>query len=866
MKGYASFESHDNPAITSSDYQYNQQLALNRAQGLQALIQQHAGLTVSAQAEMGGWGPAQGDPTRNVWWKAVAQWPPTNAPSTVITGTVHRDPAQNQPVTPTPVPDNPQNATPPAPPSWFKKIDAKVRIVRDHFVACEVSGKFDIQTPSENQLAAGGVPGAKIPTWGDVGSQNPADGIIDVKVVVQIDDATDVVTVSGYFGADPADRDGLKMMGWLPPAPNPLPSLSGPAQYGQNFLGLGIAFWPLISDAAGSVANDGAAVELAVTAGGFAVIAGMAALDWFNVERVVWYGGELDVEVRPDGSQVRLLVDVEAAISAHVHLGSLDIITVPRESPLVVHYKAIGFLIGRPAGQPAFQFRPIFDSSKGFTIDVSKPGAIQVASPFDKILKILGARISRNNPFFVEIDLGFAVDLGVVTIDRARVRLNLSPGGPPELTAFGAGVDIPGAIRGRGSMSMGDDAAGNCVIAGSLDLTIVPVEVRIAATLLVAQIPPANGGPATGVKVTLEVDFPVAIPLANSGLGIYGFIGLFAVNYERDESKIPAGSGPAMAPALAWLKATGGDPTKNDYWKPNINSWAFGVGALLGTEGSDVIFNLKGIFLLELPGPRLLLMMKANLLIPPSILKSGAEGMFLAVLDLDFGRGTLTIGLSIDFNVDPLLQITIPVEAFFDFNETSNWHLYLGTYTGPVHATVLSCFDASGYVMLAGDEIPAHSAGMSGKTLPAVHGFSIAAGLHVSFTWGGGPLYAQLAAGFDAVVGFSPFRMAGVLEVRGSLHLFIIDISAWADLTVDVGDDGVGGHIAQITGDICGKVDFLFFSISGCVSFSLGGDSIPAPPAPPLVKSLKLVSRSPALVMGTATADKPLDFGPARRC
>ena len=855
IKGYASYETGDSTSPNSNDFVYNKQLALNRAIGFQSIIQQYPTKTFtfpSTADDMSAW-TSQGDPNRNLFWKAVASWTPIGAPDTTITGKVTRP--KPQPLIPVPVPDNPQSAPVPHPPSWFKKIDAKVRIVRDHFVACEVSGKFDIQTPSETQLANGGVPSGQIPQWGDVGSQNPADGIIDARIVVQIDDATDTVTVSGYFGADPADKDGLKMIGWLPPIPSPPPPVAG---FGQNFFGLGIAFWPLIADAAGSVASDGAAVELAVSAAGFAVVGVMAGLGWFRVERIIWYGGEFDVQVRPDGTQVLLLVDIETAISAEVSIGPVQILTIPRPTPLVVRYKAIGFLLGNPPGQPKFQFRPYFDSSKGFTIDVSKPGAIQVHSPFDKILKILGARISRNNPFFVEIDLGFAVDLGVVSIERARVRLNLSPGGPPELTAFAASVDIPGAIRGRGSIEMGDDGLGDVVISGALDLTIVPVEVRIAATLQIAQISPANGGPATGVKVTLEVDFPVAIPLGSSGLGIYGFIGLFAVNFARDETKIPPGGAATMAPALAWLKATGGDPTNNLFWTPKINTWAFGVGALLGTEGTDIIFNLKGIFLLELPGPRLLLMMKANLLIPPAVLKSGAEGMFLAVLDLDFGRGTLTIGLSIDFEVDPLLVIKIPVEAFFNFHDTSDWHLYLGQYSVPVQATVLTVFDASGYLMLSGNGIPAHPAGISGHTLPTVSGFSIAAGLHVSFTWGGGPLYAQLAAGFDAVVGFSPFRMAGILEVRGALHLFIIDISAWAELDVDVGDDGAGGHIAQISGDICGKVDFLFFSISGCVSFSLGGASIPLPPAPHLIKSLKLISRSPALVLGTGV-DKPID-------
>jgi len=850
IKGYASYEAGDDTSPTSSAWIYNNQLAANRAAGLQAIIGKYQPATftnVTAASDMTSW-PSQGPGTdvRRTFWKAEATWTPQPAQPAITTGTVTRPAAQ--PTQPVPVPDNPTTATPPPPPSWFKKVDAKVRIVRDHFVACEISGKFDIQTPSENQLASGGVPNAQIPQWGDVGSQNPADGIIDVRLVVQIDDATDDITVSGYFGADPADKDGLKMIGWLPPAPDPLPDPG----YGLDFLGLGIAFWPLIADSAGAAATDGAEVELAVTAAGFAVVAGLAALPWFRVERVIWYGGEFDLQARPDGDQVLILVDLETAISAEISVAGLDIITIPRQTPLVVRYKAIGFIIGNPPGQPRFQFRPYFDSSKGYTIDASKPGAIEVHDPFDKILKILGARLSRNNPFYAEIDLGVAIDLGVVSIDRARVRLNLSPGGPPELTAFGASVDIPGALSGKGYAEIGADAQGDSVIKGALDLTITPINIRMAATLAIAQISAANGGPATGVQASLEVDFPVAIPLADSGLGIYGLIGLFAMNFERDMSIIPAGN--IEAPELAWLRAAHGDVANPQYWSPKVGSWAFGAGALLGTEGTDILFNLKGMVLLELPGPRLLLVMKANLLATLPDLQGDAEGTFLAVIDLDFGRGTLTIGLSVDFQIDPLIEIKIPVEAFFDFNDTSDWHLYLGEYSNQVQASVFGVFDASGYLMLSGSGIPAHD------NLPAVTGFSIATGLHVSYKWGIGPLYAQLAAGFDAVLGFSPFRLAGIMSVRGTLHLFIVDISVWAELDVNVGDDGQGGHVAQISGQVCGEVDFLFFSVSACVSLSLGSDAVPVPDPPPLVASLKLISRSPALVVGTGV-DKPIDSG-----
>jgi hypothetical protein len=49
-----------------------------------------------------------------------------------------------------------------------------------------------------------------------------------------------------------------------------------------------VAFWPLIATAAGAAAGDGTPVELAVDAAGIGVVAGMAALGWFRVERIVW--------------------------------------------------------------------------------------------------------------------------------------------------------------------------------------------------------------------------------------------------------------------------------------------------------------------------------------------------------------------------------------------------------------------------------------------------------------------------------------------------------------------------------------------------------------------------------------------------
>ena len=862
IRGFSSYEGPPPPATDNTKRAYNEDLARRRALGLRAIVEQLVAenpslaaknIVVSHAADMTGWA-SQGYPaveTRRIWWKSVVGLP--SAPETRATITLHRDASGTVPGTPTvndpPPPPNAQPTTP----RWFRQMGAKVRIVRDQFVACEVTAKIDIQTAAEDRLQAGMPSGnsGTLPSGQPLGA-NPGDGLIDLRLVVQIDDATDTVSVIGYYGADPADVDGLYLWG-TPPGGTP-PDNPG---FGLNFFGTTIVFMPLLSATAGAVANDGALAEIGMTAAMLTIPAGIAGLAEVGAspikvhcERVIWYGGEIQFRNRPAGAEAVILFDMEAALNLNVTIAGKKLIEIKKGTPLSVRYKAVGIRIGNDPDQPRFQFRPVFDASKGYTIDVSKPGAITVASPLDSILTILGARIARNNPLVFEIDLGFAVDLGVVSIERARVRLKFDPLGTPELTAFAAGVDIPGALQGRGYMEMNENE-----IKGQIDLTIVPVQVRIAAGVGVANID-EDGRKATGVIITLEVEFPVAIPLANSGLGIYGFLGLFAMHYRRKEP-----TSTTMAPALAWLKdVAGGNPMNIAAWEPKIDTWAFGIGAIVGTMGSSVIFNLKGVVLLELPGPRLLLVMRANLLAVLPKLKGTAEGTFLAVIDLDMGRGTLTIGISVEFGISPLFEIRIPVEAFFNFNDTKDWHLYLGRFVDQIHAKVFEVFEGSGYLMLSGRGF---TSGQIASNLPVpVAGFAISTGLHVSIVWGSKSvgLYAEVAGGFDAVLGFDPFVLAGMLYIRGTLHLFILDISAWANLTVLVGELPDKTKVSRIEGEICGKVEFLFFSIEGCVEFALGASSTPTIAAPNLFQSLRLVSRSPALAMGTGV-DKAIDGG-----
>ncbi|MCB5185576.1 hypothetical protein LG201_10215 [Methylobacillus gramineus] len=862
LTGSASYEQNE------AKSKYNYLLSRRRAEALRQLLQAEANHPDSAKripnfnlnvepADIGAAAPDAAwasawkthSSPRNTWWKAtVSGFGPITLPGSVTNGEVSRPNSTQIPVPPPPPPPQPPV---PQPPDWFRSIALKIRIVRDQFVAIELSGEVDFQTGAEERLRNRGVAQSEIPQFEGLGSQNPADGIVKYKILYQTDAASQTDQVKLYLGADPNDRDGLFLIGQLPGQP------LKPRSTGLNVLGMTALFTPLIAETAPASPTDGSVSEIVLTAAALGLPIALAELGWLNVERVVLYGGELNVTTRAGQWVSTLLFDVETAISANINIGALRILEIPRENPLVVRYKAIGLKMGYPPGSSErFQFRPMFDASKGYSIDLSGPGAVRVPDPLGQILQVLGARIARTNPLTFEVDLGFAVDLGVVTIERARVRMPVAPVGVPELTAFAASINVPGTVEGRGYMEINGNE-----IKGQIDISLVPLKLRLSAGLGVANIPASEGGPATGVIITLELELPVAIPLAQSGFGIYGFLGLFAMHYARDESGINS-----LTPALTWLKERAeGNPTNIKAWKPQVNKWAFGLGAILGTMEGGIIFNVKGMVLLELPGPRLMLVVRANLLaVLPDLKEKNAEGTFLCVIDIDFGRGTLSIGLSIDFGIKPIVQIQIPVEAYFNLKEGSDWHIYLGTFTGsdikgrplpgPIHANIMQVFDGTGYVMVSGHGIPAY------KGLSAVNGVGLAVGLQVAITWGSQDinLYLRATAGFNAVLGFEPFYVGGLLYVRGELHLFVVSISASAELKVQIGELADGTEVSRIDGEVCGEVDLFFFTIKGCVDFHLGENSAIVPIAPDLVRSVTLVSRSPALVVGTGV-DRGID-------
>ena len=102
----------------------------------------------------------------------------------------------------------------------------------------------------------------------------------------------------------------------------------------------------------------------------------------------------------------------------------------------------------------------------------------------------------------------------------------------------------------------------------------------------------------------------------------------------------------------------------------------------------------------------------------------------------------------------------------------------------------------------------------------------MAAGIGASVVFGdeGIGLYLRVSARADVAVSFSPrLFLVGRIQLDGELRLFIVSVGAHGRLDVEAPDP------TYIRGEICGHVDFFFFSVEGCVKVEIG----PTPPDPP---------------------------------
>jgi len=370
---------------------------------------------------------------------------------------------------------------------------------------------------------------------------------------------------------------------------------------------------------------------------------------------------ELDAREGPfsDPVAVRFKLDYSVAFEVHEKKFGLKSKTDPsgKVTKMTARFREVGLEIrdledfGSPGSIGLDNFNLLFDPSKGGSIDIVDPGAYDLDGPLGKLLGITAARIGHGSLFF-EFDLAFLLDLGVVEVTQATLRISFGEDGPSaELRGLKVGVDIDQVIVGEGELKVLDSGQ----IKAALDLDVIPAGVKASGRLDL--LPQADF---TAVAVGLEVEYSTGLPLGSTGLGIYGFFGLFAANMARSVDRLAPNR---VTAELAWLGQTlrgEGSP-----WLPQRQAWGFGVGAVIGTlPDSARSFHAKGGLVLELPGPGVIFGIDAAFLKKRrKAKKADLSGTMTGLALVD--PFAYLIGIEVNLKVGKFLTVHIPISAFF---------------------------------------------------------------------------------------------------------------------------------------------------------------------------------------------------------
>jgi hypothetical protein len=678
-----------------------------------------------------------------------------------------------------------QGAVAPARPSFIDHLSARLRLDRSAVVLLEISGQVNFRTAVTDHVAG-------------------LDGV----------EGPDVVICTLRLMLDTGWRVGL----WIAAAEGQgflWRTRGTQASLPRDTLGAFAAFAPLLNSATAG-GSGGDIVDLALGTGVAGALAGAGVA---HSNSVTLYGGEMVVSQQDATTQAFLFFDVETEVS-------VDAQVIATTHPIRVRQKAIGVRLDFGTG-----LHPVFDTGRGYNLDLSDPGLFKLQPDFlADILQPDRPRMSRSSPLNLELDLLPRLDLGVVKVDKTSVRIPIESHDLPSLTGLGVSLDVPGLMQGCGYLQFTNGG-----FFGQLDATLAQLGVRVTAGLALRKITPDTAG----FLATLGVDFPIPIILGSTGLGIFGFLGLFGMHYRRNMAENET--------VLGWYRRADGDLTKVDpsLWATQLNHWSLGLGTVLGTIEGGYLLNLKGALVIEVPGPELLIFMNASVLWPrPQQRGTSDMGTLLAVIKLS--PSEFLVGLAINYNIEPLLEIYFPVEG--RFAGTNDWAIDLGTIDEMVTVKFLFTLRVSGYLMI-------HGKGIAGipRLLPP-NAYPVAAGVRAAMTWGPEEigLYLKVAAQADVGISFKPFLITGQMSINGELHLFIVSIEVSADAKIRITPSSF-----YVFAEVCGEVDFFFFSVEGCVKLELG-DPPPLPPADPLVRAVSIHSRSSALLPGSGV-DRPVD-------
>ena len=539
----------------------------------------------------------------------------------------------------------------------------------------------------------------------------------------------------------------------------------------------------------------------------------------------------LDLDAAASGRD-RILVDYVTEIGVDLDLAGLLTIQTADGKPLKLRFTGVGIEWDRSKeGWDAFQF--VYEDASIALVD---PGSWTIESALGDILRISNPRTGVGSTW-LEVDLEFALDLGVVKLTRATVRATFSESGLSlELRGLAAEVDVPGVLTGSGRVQL----SGGAFRAG-IDVAIVPLNAKAQAALA---YDPAQGF----FFLQVGVVFPAGIPLGGSGIGIFGGVGRFVVNGTRELGPVP-GDARNLANADIVTREVGWYGRAPELKYSGLQGQhAIGLGVIVGTmPDTGFTFNLSAMLTVAFPDIAVSLGVHAFFLDTPKIPGeqrseplTGASLNILGIVHVD--PTAVAVAIKGSYAIPKVLDLQVPIGAFFPTPlhpaaPGIGFYIRIGAdgaqgRTGdPVTITFLpDVLDIRAWAFLMIEE--KGIARLGGESvLPDLPGFAIGFGAGADFSWSAGPFTLEIGLKVLLGVGTKPMTMVGLIRLWGEIDLVIVSVGVSAELVMVLRPGN-----AWMRGKLCGKVSFLFFTVKGCVDVSIGSEAegetpVPDPPA-----------------------------------
>ena len=578
-----------------------------------------------------------------------------------------------------------------------------------------------------------------------------------------------------------------------------------------------------------------------------------------NGDPLIAPGSEFAVISIEAEAETRAISDIEAAykirlttdytVKMHLDGGFLGFRTHP-DNPVKIRYQDVGVEFDS-AGSDFWE--QIGFAYKTDSMLIEDPGRWIIDGELGDLLRIVEVALGTGS-FWIEARLAIALDIGVVEISEAVIRLTFD-GGAPDFSLRGlvARVNVPGAVEGEGRLRLDPDGT----VKAGLDVSVIPLQMKASAGFAMKQV--AGADPFTFVNLYLKVVFPVGIPLGTTGAAIHGFVGQTVINGTRDV----AGSSDVVTRELAWW----GKPPEDKY-RALKDQHAIGLGVVIGTlPDASFSFSVMGMLVVAFPDPEVILGVEVQILQIPVRTPSedGGSGSAsitgLVVIDDE----AVTVAVAATYEIPKLIKLRVPFGAYFPYSGVGTYVRIGSDGQGgrggePVTITILPGsldLQAWAYLMIEADGLPS----LGGRPEFSFDGFSIGFGAGMGIEWKAGPIKLSASAYILVGLGTDPLFVKGGLFVSGELDLVVISISARGSIILTYKDEAI-----FLDGEFCGEVDMWFFSIKGCVKFKIGTEraqDVVQPPAP--VASVSLIDRASRVMGEAAPLGTPLRGDPIFR-